>query len=54
MAYNLLQEGEDIQLSRYPLQPFPSNFWRRHMKWTTPSYIEMRFGFEVTMYIANR
>lgn len=29
-------------------------FWRRHMKWTTPSYTEMRFGFEVTMYIANR
>ncbi|MDE1952834.1 MAG: pyrroloquinoline quinone precursor peptide PqqA [Betaproteobacteria bacterium] len=24
------------------------------MKWTTPSYTEMRFGFEVTMYIANR
>ncbi|MEK9867292.1 MAG: pyrroloquinoline quinone precursor peptide PqqA [Betaproteobacteria bacterium] len=22
--------------------------------WTTPEYTEMRFGFEVTMYIANR
>ena len=24
------------------------------MKWDTPSYVEMRFGFEITMYIANR
>ena len=24
-----------------------------HM-WTKPEYIELRFGFEVTMYIANR
>ncbi|MEP7367907.1 MAG: pyrroloquinoline quinone precursor peptide PqqA [Acidobacteriota bacterium] len=22
--------------------------------WTKPQYTEMRFGFEVTMYIANR
>ncbi|MDD2816387.1 MAG: pyrroloquinoline quinone precursor peptide PqqA [Thiotrichaceae bacterium] len=22
--------------------------------WTTPAYTEMRFGFEVTMYICNR
>ncbi|OTP76943.1 Coenzyme PQQ synthesis protein A [Caballeronia sordidicola] len=37
--------------------------WRRHplanlmetaMKWTTPSYTDMRFGFEITMYIATR
>jgi coenzyme PQQ precursor peptide PqqA len=25
----------------------------RHM-WTKPEYTEMRFGFEVTMYIASR
>ncbi|MHA7685233.1 pyrroloquinoline quinone precursor peptide PqqA [Cupriavidus sp. PET2-C1] len=24
------------------------------MTWTTPAYIDMRFGFEITMYIANR
>ncbi|APR40146.1 MULTISPECIES: pyrroloquinoline quinone precursor peptide PqqA [Paraburkholderia] len=24
------------------------------MQWTTPSYTDMRFGFEVTMYIATR
>ncbi|MBC8720726.1 MULTISPECIES: pyrroloquinoline quinone precursor peptide PqqA [Paraburkholderia] len=24
------------------------------MQWITPSYAEVRFGFEVTMYIANR
>ncbi|MBC8735890.1 pyrroloquinoline quinone precursor peptide PqqA [Paraburkholderia sp. UCT31] len=24
------------------------------MQWITPWYAEVRFGFEVTMYIANR
>ncbi|MGN6653069.1 pyrroloquinoline quinone precursor peptide PqqA [Trinickia sp.] len=24
------------------------------MQWTTPSFTEMRFGFEITMYIATR
>lgn len=24
------------------------------MKWTTPSAADLRFGFEITMYIANR
>ncbi|MEI5996525.1 MULTISPECIES: pyrroloquinoline quinone precursor peptide PqqA [Paraburkholderia] len=24
------------------------------MQWTTPGYTDMRFGFEVTMYIATR
>ncbi|WP_082458363.1 pyrroloquinoline quinone precursor peptide PqqA [Methyloglobulus morosus] len=24
------------------------------MKWETPSYTDLRFGFEVTMYILNR
>jgi pyrroloquinoline quinone biosynthesis protein A len=27
---------------------------RRITMWTKPEYTEMRFGFEVTMYIANR
>jgi len=24
------------------------------MKWTTPTATDLRFGFEITMYIANR
>ncbi|MGR8920259.1 MAG: pyrroloquinoline quinone precursor peptide PqqA [Gammaproteobacteria bacterium] len=24
------------------------------MQWTTPAYSDVRFGFEVTMYINNR
>jgi coenzyme PQQ precursor peptide PqqA len=24
------------------------------MQWTTPAYTDLRFGFEITMYIANR
>ncbi|OYY48788.1 MAG: coenzyme PQQ precursor peptide PqqA [Methylophilales bacterium 28-44-11] len=27
--------------------------WRNIM-WTTPAATEMRFGFEVTMYVCNR
>ena len=27
---------------------------RRTIMWTKPEYSDMRFGFEVTMYIANR
>ncbi len=25
-----------------------------HMKWETPVAIDLRFGMEITMYIANR
>ncbi|WP_074173598.1 pyrroloquinoline quinone precursor peptide PqqA [Caballeronia calidae] len=24
------------------------------MEWTTPQYTDLRFGFEITMYIATR
>jgi pyrroloquinoline quinone biosynthesis protein A len=24
------------------------------MTWTTPAFTDLRFGFEITMYIANR
>ncbi|MBP0589461.1 pyrroloquinoline quinone precursor peptide PqqA [Paraburkholderia sp. LEh10] len=24
------------------------------MKWTTPAYTDLRLGFEITMYVANR
>jgi coenzyme PQQ precursor peptide PqqA len=27
---------------------------RDFMKWETPQATDMRFGFEITMYIANR
>ncbi|APR96732.1 coenzyme PQQ synthesis protein [Pandoraea thiooxydans] len=27
---------------------------RNIMQWTTPAYTDLRFGFEITMYIANR
>lgn len=31
-----------------------SNFLRRFTMWTKPEVTEMRFGFEVTMYVCNR
>jgi len=30
-----------------------NNYWRNIM-WTTPAATEMRFGFEVTMYVMNK
>ena len=30
------------------------NFEVTTMTWETPAYSDVRFGFEVTMYIANR
>lgn len=32
----------------------PTFFWRQDMQWTTPAFTDLRFGFEITMYIANR
>jgi coenzyme PQQ precursor peptide PqqA len=34
-------------------QPLTLSFLEKTM-WTKPEFTEMRFGFEVTMYIANR
>jgi coenzyme PQQ precursor peptide PqqA len=28
--------------------------WRRFMQWQTPTAIDFRFGFEITMYVAAR
>jgi coenzyme PQQ precursor peptide PqqA len=30
------------------------HFLETAMQWTTPAFTDMRFGFEITMYIANR
>lgn len=36
-------------------QSTTNHLWRTsEMKWETPSYNDLRFGFEVTMYIYNR
>jgi coenzyme PQQ precursor peptide PqqA len=37
-----------MQLERYIL------INRRNIMWTTPAATEMRFGFEVTMYVMNK
>ena len=29
-------------------------FQETTMQWTTPAFTDLRFGFEITMYIANR
>jgi coenzyme PQQ precursor peptide PqqA len=36
-------------------QPGNPDHIRRHaMQWETPTAVDMRFGFEITMYIATR
>ncbi len=42
-----------------PCNPFADTFYanpnrRDKMQWTTPAFTDLRFGFEITMYIANR
>lgn len=32
----------------------PRNCWSSKMKWETPQATDLRFGMEITMYIANR
>ena len=34
----------------FSCQPFKET----SMQWTTPAFTDLRFGFEITMYIANR
>ena len=37
-----------------PARIFYVNYRRLTMQWTAPSFTDLRFGFEITMYIANR
>jgi coenzyme PQQ precursor peptide PqqA len=37
-----------------PGQPSMSTFKENRMSWEKPQAVDMRWGFEVTMYIANR
>lgn len=51
--------AEEEPTARFPrLFDSPRNSSTRSgdniMQWTTPSYTDLRFGFEITMYIANR
>ena len=32
----------------------PPASWRTTMQWTTPTATDLRFGFEITMYVAAR
>jgi coenzyme PQQ precursor peptide PqqA len=51
--------GTDLAFDRYDrlLNAVPQShvvFKETAMQWTTPAYSDLRFGFEITMYIANR
>lgn len=46
------QVSDDSATSGVPPRNFNLNLEKT--MWSKPEYTEMRFGFEVTMYIANR
>jgi pyrroloquinoline quinone biosynthesis protein A len=49
--------GQTGIVGTYGKQPFDVlklNFKRRFNMWSKPEVTEMRFGFEVTMYVCNR
>jgi coenzyme PQQ precursor peptide PqqA len=48
VAIDLDNEGRSIETDPIRLPT------RRDAMWTKPEFTEMRFGFEVTMYIYNR
>jgi coenzyme PQQ precursor peptide PqqA len=42
-----------------PRAPYPVSFWQyfeeiRNMRWEVPQAIDLRFGMEITLYIARR
>jgi len=53
-----------VRIQKYLNLPYNNDTYIRHvcvkllrrikMAWTTPAAQDMRFGFEITMYIANR
>jgi coenzyme PQQ precursor peptide PqqA len=42
----------DLKVQKLPFSN--STLRRNRMKWEKPAASDMRFGFEITMYIANR
>ncbi|MCP1652656.1 pyrroloquinoline quinone biosynthesis protein A [Pseudomonas nitroreducens] len=40
--------------STLPVLPVPSNKKEDRPMWTKPSFTDLRLGFEVTLYFANR
>jgi len=51
-----LQQGGPVAAQNGDKSAFTTfaNHWRFTMQWTAPSFTDLRFGFEITMYIANR
>jgi len=50
-------EGPDASATEASFPPglfIPLNEKETTMKWTKPQYQDLRFGFEITMYIAAR
>jgi len=45
---------DDSEKSGIAVPLIPELYHLEVVMWSKPEYTEMRFGFEVTMYIANR
>ena len=54
----LFKEGMDLAFSSPDCDTFRdltrTSLKEMNMQWTTPAFTDMRFGFEITMYIATR
>ena len=50
----LLMLHRHIVATRLAEMRYEINLKRRIIMWTTPAATEMRFGFEVTMYVMNK
>ncbi|WP_442920611.1 pyrroloquinoline quinone precursor peptide PqqA [Massilia sp. S19_KUP03_FR1] len=49
-----LGEARILQVTLCNCSPIPSRIKETTMKWTKPECSDWRFGFEITLYIANR
>ena len=47
-------DGQNGVVRVIPRGPSIQRFEENSMTWETPQAIDMRWGFEITMYIANR
>ncbi|TDN67364.1 coenzyme PQQ precursor peptide PqqA [Paraburkholderia sp. BL10I2N1] len=58
LPWVLCPSAQSLRLKRRPLftcGPSYTHFTKETvMQWTTPTYTDLRFGFEITMYIATR
>lgn len=54
LRHTAKSDASELRARGFPLCEFEELYHLEVAMWSKPAYTEMRFGFEVTMYIANR